>query len=259
MRVDVPLLEYDPTRDAVIEPTRVVAPIAIAPACVLCFFHEVISRWEAAGSLRLVTHLTSTIGKHAVYEWRDGHQPITLVHPGLGAPLAAIMLEELIALGCCAFVVCGGAGVLDRHVAAGHLIVPSAAVRDEGTSYHYLPPEREVTINASAVTAITATLAAGGVAFRLAKTWTTDAVYRETTPRVSSRKAEGCLVVEMEVAALAAVARFRNVPLGAILYGGDDVSGLTWDRREHFDRDAAREALVRLAGAACSALLDAPG
>lgn len=254
MQTDVPLLEYDPQRDAVIEPTRVVAPMRIAPACVLCFFQEVIGRWEAGGSLRLVTHLTTTIGRHAVYEWRDGDQAITLVHPGLGAPLAVIMLEELIALGCRSFVVCGGAGVLDKAVAAGHLLVPTAAVRDEGTSYHYLPPAREVTIDASAVRAITTTLAAASVPFRLTKTWTTDAVYRETAERVSARKAEGCLVVEMEVAALAAVARFRNVPLGAILYGGDDVSGLTWDRRADFDRAAAREALVRLAGAACIAL-----
>src|SRR6185312_9792349 len=172
MQPDVPLLEYDPGRDAVIEPTRVVAPIAIAPACVLCFFHEVISRWEANGSLRLVTHLTSTIGPHAVYEWHNGDEPITLVHPGLGAPLAAMLL--------------------------GQLIVPSAAVRDEGTSYHYVPPAREIMINASAVTTITATLAARDVPFRLAKTWTTDAVYRETAQRVSARKAEGCLAVEME-------------------------------------------------------------
>ena len=254
MHRSLPILEYDPRREAIIEPARVVAPIAIAPACVMCFFHEVIARWEAAGSLRLVTQLTSTIGQHAVYEWRSGDQPITLVHPGLGAPLAAIMLEELIALGCRSFVVCGGAGVLDSDVAAGHLIVPTSAVRDEGTSYHYLPPMREVAINADAVDVITATLTAAGVPFRLAKTWTTDAVYRETADRVGARVAEGCLAVEMEVAALAAVAQFRDVPLGAMLYGGDDVSGLTWDRRAHFDRGAAREALVRLAAAACAAI-----
>ena len=77
---------------------------------------------------------------------------------------------------------------------------------------------------------------------------------RQTAQRVSARSAEGCLVVEMELAALAAVARFRSVPRGAILYAGDDVSGLTWDRREHFDRGAAREALVRPAAAACLAI-----
>ena len=79
-------------------------------------------------------------------------------------------------------------------------------------------------------------------------------MYRETVDRVRARAAEGCLTVEMEAAALAAVAQFREVPLGFILYGGDDVGGLTWDRRQSFDRNGTREALVRLAAAACTAL-----
>jgi hypothetical protein len=64
----------------------------------------------------------------------------------------------------------------------------------------------------------------------------------------------------MEAAALFAVARFRRVPLASMLYGGDDVSGLTWDQREGFDRVAVREKLVRLAGTACMAipLVDQP-
>jgi uridine phosphorylase len=252
--VAYPILEHDHRREAIIEPAQVVARMGVAPSCVLCCFHEVIARWEAAGSLRVVTHLTTAMGRHAVYEWMNGEQRITLAHPGLGAPLAAIVLEELIALGCRSFVACGGAGVLDKDVAAGHLVVPTSAVRDEGTSYHYLPPAREVEVDARAVDAIAATLTAAGVSFRLAKTWTTDAVYRETPGRVRSRAAEGCLTVEMEAAALAAVAQFRNVPLGIILYGGDDVSGLAWDPRETFDRTATREALVRLAAAACTRL-----
>jgi uridine phosphorylase/8-oxo-dGTP pyrophosphatase MutT (NUDIX family) len=249
-----PILEHDFRREAIIEPARVVAASPIAPGCVLCFFHEVIERWAAAGSLRVVTHLTSTIGRHAVYEWQNGEQTVALVHPGLGAPLAAIILEELIALGCRAFVACGGAGVLDKEVAPGRLIVPTSAVRDEGTSYHYLPPAREVTINAQAVNAIATTLTAAGVPFQLSKTWTTDAVYRETSRRVAARIAEGCLTVEMEAAALAAVAQFRGVPLGIVLYAGDDVSGLAWDRRVGFNRRDAREALVRLAATSCAAL-----
>src|SRR6476660_9925472 len=96
----LPILEFDPHREAIVEPTRVVAPVSIARPCVLCFFHEVIARWEAAGSLRVVTHLTITIGRHAVYEGQTDGQPFIVVHPGLGAPLAAIILEELIALGC---------------------------------------------------------------------------------------------------------------------------------------------------------------
>ena len=69
---------------------------------------------------------------------------VALFHPGVGAPLAAGLLEEVIASGCKKFIACGGAGVLDREIAVGHLIVPTAAIRDEGTSYHYLPPGREV-------------------------------------------------------------------------------------------------------------------
>ena len=258
MSLEFPILEHDESREALIEPNQVVAPMPIAPGCVLCFFHEVIARWKAAGSLRLVTHLTSTIGRHPVYELQNGAETIALVHPGLGAPLTAIILEELIALGCRSFIACGGAGVLDKQVAAGQLIVPTSAVRDEGTSYHYLPPMRDVAVSPKAVNVIAATLTSAGVPFRLAKTWTTDAVYRETADRVAARVAEGCLTVEMEAAALAAVAQFRNVALGIMLYGGDDVSGLRWDQRESFDRAEARQALVRLAAKACGALAASP-
>jgi uridine phosphorylase len=248
-----PILEHDPARDAIIDPQRVVQPLPVPAHCVLCFFQDVIEQWERAGSLRLVTHLATTMGRHAVYEFRDGKSTVTLVHPGLGAPLAAVILEELIALGCRVFVACGGAGVLDRSVAAGHLVVPTSAVRDEGTSYHYLAPSREVSPSQNVVDGITRTLTAAAVPFLLAKTWTTDAVYRETPGRVAARRAEGCLTVEMEAAALFAVAAFRGVALAQVLYGGDDVGGLSWDRREGFDRTAAREALVRIAITACAA------
>ena len=96
------------------------------------------------------------------------------------------------------------------------------------------------------------TLTAANIPFRLGKTWTTDGVHRETPRKIALRKTDGCLTVEMEAAALFAVAQFRHVALGQLLYGGDDVSGLTWDRwREAFDRPAVQEKLLRLAAEAC--------
>jgi uridine phosphorylase len=251
---EFPILEHDDHGAAVIEPRAVVSPIAIAPRCVLCFFEQVIARLEQQGSLRLVTELRSTMGRHPIYEWSYDGQRVTLMHPGLGGPLAAMMLEELIALGCRAFVACGGAGLLDKQAAAGALVVPVSAVRDEGTSYHYVPPSREVFASPDAVAAIERTLTAAGAPFILAKTWTTDAVYRETPGTVAARRAEGCLTVEMEAATLMAVAQFRGVPLGQILYGGDDVGGARWDRREQLDRTSIRERLVHLAAEACAAI-----
>jgi purine-nucleoside phosphorylase len=249
-----PILEFDPAVPAVIEPSRVIAKGDIPEHCVICFFQEVISGLCAQGRGREAWTMRSEMGPHPLYELDVDGQRLGLFHPGIGAPLAAGLLEEVIARGGRRFVACGGAGVLDRQVAAGHLIVPSAAVRDEGTSYHYLPPSREVEPSPEGVAAIEATLRAHGVPYLLAKTWTTDAFYRETPAKVETRRREGCLTVEMEAAALFAVALFRRVSLAQILYGGDDVSGLDWDPRHSEGRAAVRERIFWLAAEACLAL-----
>ncbi len=247
---EFPILEYDPDRNAIIDPRRT-AQVEIPDHCVLCFFQEAIERLLHRGALQIITHLKTGMGEHPIYRWRCKDQSVALVHPGLGAPLAAALFERVIALGCGTFMTCGGAGVLDKSIAAGHLIIPTAAVREEGTSYHYLPPSREVEATPRAVEAIVRTLTAAHIPFLLGKTWTTDGLYRETPGKIARRKAEGCLTVEMEAAALFAVARYRQVALGQLLYAGDDVSGLTWDRREAFDRTAVREKLLQIAAEAC--------
>ena len=129
-------------------------------------------------------------------------------------------MEDLIALGCRRFVACGGAGVLRGDIAVGHLVVPTAAVREEGTSYRYFPPSREIAPSPAAVTAIRSVLDEAWVAYRAGKTWTTDGYFRETPGKVARRRAEGCLTVEMECSVLCAVARFRGATVGQILYGG---------------------------------------
>ncbi len=248
---DFPILEYDPGRDAMIEPSRVLSPIDIPRHCVLCFFQDVITALREAGQLRVVYMLGSEMGPNPVYEMEFDGRRLALLHPGVGAPLAGAFIDELIALGCRAFIACGGAGVLARDLVVGHVVVPDSAVRDEGTSYHYLPPSREVSPSLAAVAAIEATLQRHNVPYLLGKTWTTDAFYRETAARVARRRAEGCLTVEMEAAALFAVGWFRGVTVGQLLYCGDDLSGDIWDGREWRDRSAIREGLCRLAAEAC--------
>ena len=136
----------------------------------------------------------------------------------------------------------------------GHIIVPVSAVRDEGTSYHYLPPAREVEASPAGIAAIERTLQARGVPYMLGKTWTTDAIFRETPAKVQLRKSEGCLTVEMEAAAFFAVAQFRGVTFAQMLYGGDDVSGTEWDARGWNKRMSVRERLFWLAAEACLAI-----
>jgi uridine phosphorylase len=253
-----PILEFDPSPAAVIEPTGRIEPIDVPPHAVLCFFQDVIDRVVADHGGRVLHHLVSETGPNPVYELELDGRRLALVHPGVGAPLAAAFLEELIALGCRAFVACGGAGVLVPELALGHAIVPDRAIRDEGTSYHYLPAARSVAPTAQAVEAIVETLDAHDVPFVTGATWTTDAVYRETRGKVERRVAEGCLTVEMEAAAFFAVAAFRGVAFGQVLYAGDDLSGDAWDARGWDRHTSGRELLFRIAAEACLRLPPEP-
>jgi uridine phosphorylase len=235
-----------------IEPGKLFKPIENIPEhCVICFFYDVIDHFAEQKITKKIASLNTEAGFHPVYELPYEGRSVVLFHPGVGAPLAAGLMEEMIALGCRKFIACGGAGVLNGEIAMGHLIIPTAAVRDEGTSYHYLPPSREVEPSPEAVTAIETVLKRRHVEYLLAKTWTTDAFYRETRNKIALRKAEGCLTVEMEASALFAVARFRNVQLGQILYGGDNLDSEVWDDRDWQDNWTIREKLIGLAAEAC--------
>ena len=251
MQRDFPILEFDPDPDALIDPRRVIAPIEVPARCVLCFFQDVITDLGRAGRLRQIACQRSEIGDHPVYLLELHGRQVAVFHPGVGAPLAAAMLEELIALGARKFIACGGAGSLDRQVSLGRLIVPHAAVRDEGTSYHYLPASREVAPSPAGVAALEHVLREHGRDYLVAKTWTTDAFYRETPAKIRLRRAEGCLTVEMEAAAFFAVAQFRGVTFAQLLYGGDDLSGHAWDSRKWNDQLSTREQVFWLAAEAC--------
>jgi len=133
-------------------------------------------------------------------------------------------------------------------------VVLTGAVRDEGTSYHYLPPGREVMASPQAVAALEGVLQRNGLEYRIGKSWTTDGLYRETPRKRTRRMAEGCIVVEMEAAAFFAVAEYRGVSLGQVVYGGDLVVPNAWDRRDWVQRHDARELLFWLAVEACAAM-----
>ena len=246
-----PILEFDPANEAIIEPSRVLKPIDIASHCVVCFFQDVIKDLAASGRAHEVTKSVSEMGDHPIYELEWQGQRVAFFHPGVGAPLAAGIFEEVIARGCRKFIACGGCGVLDREIAVGHLLIPTSAVRDEGTSYHYLPPGREVSASPAGVAAIEKVLARRGVGYLLTKTWTTDGLYRETVEKTLLRKKEGCLAVEMEAAAFFAVAQFRGVAFAQILYGGDAVIPGGWDSRDWVSRGSVRQQLFWLSVEAC--------
>lgn len=249
-----PILEFDDTSPAFIEASCLIKPIEGFECCVITFFRDVIEKMREEGKLREVAWLNSETLDIPIYETVLEGKKIHITLGYLGAAGSAGFLEELIAYGFNKFIVCGGAGVLRKDIAVGHLIIPTSAVRDEGLSYHYLPPSREVECNEEVLKTIEDDFVKHKINYIKAKTWTTDAFYRETREKIALRKVEGCVTVEMEAAAFFAVSKFRNVKLGQILYGGDDLSGMEWDNRGWETRTEVRNNLVQISMRICSNL-----
>lgn len=251
-QTELPLLEFDPDRAAMIEPSHhfgadwLERP-TVPAAAVACFFGDVVERVASERKARVATHLVAEHGRTPVYVTEHRGSELVFYQAGLGAPLAAGFLEEVIDYGCRAVVACGGCGALDESLALGHVVVVDEALRDEGTSYHYLPPSRTVETDPAVVTILERVLTEAEVPYETGKTWSTDAIYRETRSKVARRRLEGCLTVEMEASALLAVARFRGIRFAQLLYAGDSLAGETWDHRDWARAHDVREQLFWLA------------
>jgi uridine phosphorylase len=241
-----PILEFDHNRDSFIDPAKTLKKKDVPELCVISYFRDIIERVAAEQKAKIVVPNQWEDGPHPLYEIDHKGHRLAFYHPGVGGALAAGLLEEFIAYGCRTFLVCGGCGVLDEIVLEKHIVCIDSAVRDEGTSYHYLPPAREVLANKTGLQEITAYLEETNTPFISGKTWTTDAPYRETRGKIETRKKEGCIVVDMEAASMMAVAEYRGVVLNQIMYGGDDLTKENWDSRNWQNKKDMREFLFWL-------------
>jgi uridine phosphorylase len=247
LQKEFPILEFDEDDNAFIRPLNLIEPVKNIPErCILCFFSEVIDKIIKEYPHKIISYLKSEGFNYPLYELDYKGEKIALIQACVGAPLAAGQIEELTAMGCKKFIACGMCGILQKELAVGHLIIPITAVRDEGTSYHYVKPSREIDANERVVKIIEDTFLEKNIPYIKAKTWTTDALYRETHKKVAQRKEEGCVTVEMETSAYMAVSQFNNVEFGQILCSGDSLAGEEWDKRDFLNRSDIREYVLRL-------------
>lgn len=189
---------------------------------------------------------------------RDKHSPIgnkTIAIAsdfGVGAPAAAVMLEELIAWGVKEFISIGFAGSLREDIPPGTLVVCDGAFRDEGTSYHYLGSNVSVHPEPRLTEALENSLKRAGLTYAKGPTWTTDAIYRETKSEVQYFRDQGALVADMEAAALFAVAQYRNVSIASCFSVSDTLAYLEW--RPEFHAEPSMQGLEMLFSCAIKAL-----
>lgn len=189
--------------------------------------------------------------KLPVYQFEYKNKRMGFFHTLMGGAASAALLEELIALGAENILYFGSCGALDKEIAAGNLLVPTAAYRDEGVSYHYAAPSDYLEIaTAPELMRIFDEL---HLPYRPVKTWTTDAFYRETQRNAERRKAEGCCTVEMECASVMAVGQFRGKKVCQFLYAADCLSEGAWDKRilGSMPADLRERILIAAAETAC--------
>ena len=170
-------------------------------------FWEAVGEYANANRCEHLSSFTSEMPDIPLYLHKENN--FLLVPMPVGAPLALAVLEQLIAIGVERFVVCGGAGVLEP-IQLGKILVPINTIRDEGTSYHYLPPEISAKPDEILVDETCSYLKEHDIPHEQVTTWTTDAFYRETPDIVALRRSQGATCVEMEASALFAVANFSR-------------------------------------------------
>jgi uridine phosphorylase len=173
---------------------------------------------------------------------------------GIGAPVVTILLEEFVAFGVRRFVSIGTAGALARELRIGDIVVCDRAIRDEGVSHHYLPPAKYALASPTLTDRLEHALRDQGVTTVRGTSWTIDTPYRETVAEARHYQEEGVLAVEMEAAALFAVAQYRGVDLASAITISDSLADLVWDPQFHAAPTQA--GLERLFRAAVAALLD---
>ncbi len=221
---------FDKTGKEVIDPYHAVQRVENFPETILVVFSAKFLDLLLANTKAVkISSLTAGGRKIPIYKINYKGIELGFYHTLLGGPAAAGLLEETFAKGAKRVLFFGSCGSLDKEIAGGHFIIPTAAYRDEGVSYHYMEASDFIEIETS--DRLAEIFDRLNVPYVLTKTWTTDSFYRETDTNAALRRKQGCSVVEMECASVMAVGRFRKKEVYQFLYAADCLDGKNWDKR----------------------------
>lgn len=237
------LEEFDYDKEAILTPSHFLEEQILAKGlkekmpkvAVSCFERKTFERVLNLLNGEEIANTKNANDDFPIYKVTYKNMQLALFMMDMGSAGAGGQLEEVYALGVEKVVVFGSCGVLDKSIEDCAIIIPNAAVRDEGLSYHYVPASDEMEVNLKYIPEFTAILDEVNIGYRIGKTWTTDAIYRETRAKMERRKEMGCICVEMECSAMAAVAQFREKELFQFLYAADNLDGEKWDKRSLSD------------------------
>ena len=226
------LTQFDKDRCAVIEPDILHKPVENFPETVVSIFsHHLFQKIVTFLNGRQIASTKDVDGIWPVYEVTYKGHRFAMYKARLGAPACVGCFEDIIPMGAKRIILLGNCGVLDKGIEDCGIIIPTRAIRDEGTSYHYAPAADYIDVNKKYVPEFQSVLNEHGYTYTTGTTWTTDAFYRETRSKIAARKEMGAICVEMECAAMQAMCDFRGVEFFQFLYAGDNLDHSSWDPR----------------------------
>ena len=226
------LHEFDPSPTAIINPDMIVKKIDNFPdVTISCFSEKLMKAMLALFDPIVLGNVHSAVGPNPIYEVSYKGQRFALFQSYVGEPKCINDYEDIMAMGSRCLILLGNCGVLDKSIQDCGIIIPKAAIRDEGCSYHYAPPSDMIDVNHKYVDLFKEVLQETGYPYVEGITWTTDACYRETRAKVERRKAQGAICVEMECAGMQALCDFRGTDFFQYFYAGDNLDHSSWQPR----------------------------
>ena len=227
------ILDFDPNHHAVIEPDHDQEPFHFHSRLLYAFVPK--NEIDAF----LDQHLHRTIGEFEsvsfspkIYEVELNGKYFTLCQAPLGGPASVQLLDWLISYGVNQVLTVGNAGTL-TDLPENEMLLVKHAIRDEGTSFHYMEPGQFIDLNQNFLKQVEDALATLNLKYDEITTWTTDGFFRETPKRVKQFRELGAATVEMECAGMAACAQFRKIDFVQILFTADTLADIdNYDERD---------------------------
>ena len=244
------LEEFDECKKSTFDPYDYESSIPNFPKVgITCFANNLINKCAEIFKGEIIAHLSTANGEVPVYKINYKGVDIALFMSRVGAPACTVSYEEVLAMGLEKLVMFGNCGVLDSKIEDLAIIIPTHALRDEGTSYHYMKSSREIEVNKKYKKEFTEILNSYNITHVEGKVWTTDAPYRETRDKVLKRKSEGCVCVDMECSSMFAVSEFRGKDLFQFFYAADNLDTAKWDQRSlnNVNKVSEKERIIYLA------------
>lgn len=220
---------FDGRSNPIIELENFYEPDHIADKAIVTFSYKVFDFVKERFDLTLEKYIGNANGKIPIYSFVYENEKIVFYMSPITSALAGGGLDEVrFVTGVKKFIFFGSCGVLTKEIGFNQMIIPTEAYRDEGFSYHYKEASDYITVKNSGK--LVEICRKNAIPFITGRTWTTDAMLRETVNNTQKRKAEGCITVEMECAGLQAVCDYRDVDLFIFFFRGDLVKPNAWEK-----------------------------